>query len=509
MHKNARIFQKIAQWNPYCILKCNKIVLRGKSTRSILKSHEKLIINPTDAGYEFASSLLHSGQLVSFPTETVYGLGANALNDSAVKKIFSAKDRPYSNPLIVHILDSNHAIELTDMKDAELELFNKLGDKFWPGPLTIIVKASNIIPSIITAGTGNIAIRIPSHPIARSLLQASKLPIAAPSANRYGHVSPTLCSHVLTDLGHKNIHVINGEYEFENENEHENVNENEYEYEYGYARDKFSCEFGIESTVIKIDCNNDNDSDDILSRGTVTIHRHGAIAQSQIQEIIDIYNKNKNINSSIHLSKVKQKWDVLSINQYKKHTNSSSNSSSNSALIGEVSPGQSITHYSPTLPCYIYNDNENNKNVEFQFSKQDLTSTVILDFNQKLKKILKNDIKEVLSYKDLSSNGSYKYACKILFDSLRWAEIQKNAKYILLVNPTITTTTTTSESKEKTKMKIKMMGDEFYDDYKGEFGNQNSNSNSSTNTNTYTNFIQGLQDRIYRACSGRFATVNT
>ncbi|NSW91256.1 MAG: threonylcarbamoyl-AMP synthase [Firmicutes bacterium] len=155
----------------------------------------------------YAAEIIKNGGLVAFPTETVYGLGANALNSEAVKKIFKAKGRPLDNPLIVHIAD----IKSIDKLVVEMPCgVQKLIDKFWPGPLTLVFKKSPVIPDEITAGLDTIAIRMPSHPIALALIKEAGLPIAAPSANSSGRPSPTLASHVLEDLSGKINLIIDG-----------------------------------------------------------------------------------------------------------------------------------------------------------------------------------------------------------------------------------------------------------------------------------------------------------
>ena len=132
-----------------------------------------------------ASRLLHAGELVAFPTETVYGLGANALNKDAVLSIFAAKGRPADNPLIVHIWDPAQLEDLCTIPDGA----SLLMERFWPGPLTILMPRKETIPLEVTAGLPTVAIRMPSHPVAASLLKACGLPIAAPSANRSGKTS--------------------------------------------------------------------------------------------------------------------------------------------------------------------------------------------------------------------------------------------------------------------------------------------------------------------------------
>jgi len=135
---------------------------------------------------------------VAFPTETVYGLGANALDATAVQRVFAAKDRPAINPLIVHTLDRDSARGLSRDWPPTAEALARV---FWPGPLTLVLHRREHIPDIVTAGGETVALRVPDHPIARALLTAAQRPIAAPSANRSGAVSPTLADHVLEGLG--------------------------------------------------------------------------------------------------------------------------------------------------------------------------------------------------------------------------------------------------------------------------------------------------------------------
>lgn len=145
----------------------------------------------------YAANILKSGGLVAFPTETVYGLGANALNELAVKGIFAAKGRPADNPLIVHVA---HKCQVGSLISHTSNIAEKLMDKFWPGPLTLIMPKSNIIPPIITAGLETVAIRMPSHPVALALIKKAGIPVAAPSANTSGRPSPTKAEHVIDDL---------------------------------------------------------------------------------------------------------------------------------------------------------------------------------------------------------------------------------------------------------------------------------------------------------------------
>lgn len=146
---------------------------------------------------EEAANALRKGEIVAIPTETVYGLGADALNPGAVEKIFKAKGRPSDNPLIVHIADREWVERLTRSIPEKALL---LMDKLWPGPLTLVMRKSSIIPGIITAGLDTVAIRMPEHPVARELIRLAGVPVAAPSANVSGRPSTTTAQHVIDDL---------------------------------------------------------------------------------------------------------------------------------------------------------------------------------------------------------------------------------------------------------------------------------------------------------------------
>lgn len=159
-------------------------------------------------GVEKAAEILRQGGLVSFPTETVYGLGADATNDRAVAGIFAAKGRPSFNPLIAHVADVETAKRYVEWSDTA----QKLADAFWPGPLSLVLplKPDSGVSGLVTAGLPSLAVRVPSHPVAHDLLSAFGGPIAAPSANPSGRISPTNAAHVIDGLGHKVDAVIDG-----------------------------------------------------------------------------------------------------------------------------------------------------------------------------------------------------------------------------------------------------------------------------------------------------------
>jgi len=155
-----------------------------------------------------SADALAEGRTVAFPTETVYGIGANALDESAIKKIFKAKGRPSDNPLIVHVTCVESVKEL--VKEIS-PVAQKLMDAFWPGPLTIIFKKSVAVPESVTAGLSTVAIRMPSHPVARDLIDLSGVPVAAPSANLSGKPSPTSGAHVIEDLNGRVDYIVVGD----------------------------------------------------------------------------------------------------------------------------------------------------------------------------------------------------------------------------------------------------------------------------------------------------------
>jgi L-threonylcarbamoyladenylate synthase len=154
-----------------------------------------------------AASILRAGGLVAFPTETVYGLGAHALDEAAVARIFAAKGRPQTNPLIVHVPDTAAARQLVaDWPVAA----DRAAAAFWPGPLTLVLPKRAHVPAGVTAGLDTVAVRVPSHPLALALLGAAGLPVAAPSANRFTRVSPTTAEHVARGLGDRVDLIIDG-----------------------------------------------------------------------------------------------------------------------------------------------------------------------------------------------------------------------------------------------------------------------------------------------------------
>ena len=190
-----------------------------------------------------AAEEIKSGNVIGLPTETVYGLGADALNEKAVLKIYETKERPVFNPVIVHVYDIN---ELEKYAENIPDEAYKLSEKFSPGPLTFVLKKKKIIPDIVTSGNDSVGLRIPSHKLFREVLKETKLPIAAPSANRSGRISPTSAEDVLSELEGRINYILDGG----------------------------TCEIGIESTIISF-----LDED-------VKILRHGFITKEDIEKVI-------------------------------------------------------------------------------------------------------------------------------------------------------------------------------------------------------------------------------
>ncbi|MEO7412866.1 MAG: L-threonylcarbamoyladenylate synthase [Opitutaceae bacterium] len=149
---------------------------------------------------------LQAGELVAVPTETVYGLAANALDARACQKIFKAKGRPANDPLIVHLADARDLARLAIPNPPAL----RLAKKFWPGPLTLVLPKTALIPDVVSAGLPSVAVRVPAHPLFRRLLKLAGIPLAAPSANRFGYISPTTAAHVQEGLGEKIAHILDG-----------------------------------------------------------------------------------------------------------------------------------------------------------------------------------------------------------------------------------------------------------------------------------------------------------
>ena len=201
--------------------------------------------HPDSAVIAQAAAAIARGDLVAFPTETVYGLGADATNPDAVARIYAAKGRPAWNPLIAHVADVASAQALASHWPQHAD---RLAERFWPGPLTLVVPKNGRVPDVATAGLPAVAVRVPSHPVALALLRAARTPIAAPSANRFTQVSPTTADHVRTSLGDRIPLILDGG----------------------------ACEVGIESTVVD------------LTQATPRVLRPGMISRIELERALGV-----------------------------------------------------------------------------------------------------------------------------------------------------------------------------------------------------------------------------
>ncbi|HEX4824740.1 MAG TPA: L-threonylcarbamoyladenylate synthase [Candidatus Polarisedimenticolaceae bacterium] len=216
------------------------------------------ILTPTADNVRRAADALRRGELIGLPTETVYGLAANAFDAAAVARIFAAKERPSFDPLIVHVvrpegplerevlggLEDIGVVSVKGLPQLARERADVLLRKFWPGPLTLVLPRGKKIPDLVTSGLDTVAIRMPSHPVAQALLKAAEIPLAAPSANRFGRISPTTAAHVVEELGER----------------------------VGIVLDGGACTVGVESTVVAIS-----------PSGALTLLRPGGIAAEAIE----------------------------------------------------------------------------------------------------------------------------------------------------------------------------------------------------------------------------------
>jgi L-threonylcarbamoyladenylate synthase len=197
-----------------------------------------------------AVELLRKGEIVALPTETVYGLAADALNPIAVARIFEAKERPRFDPLIVHLPSRDWLERIADVPEHNGQLISKLADRFWPGPFTMVLPKRQIVPEIVTAGLDAVALRISAHPVFSEIIQLFGKPLAAPSANRFGRISPTTAQHVLDELDVRIRLII----------------------------DAGPTEHGIESTIVRAGA----DRIDILRRGPITAEQLSEFAKIKL-----------------------------------------------------------------------------------------------------------------------------------------------------------------------------------------------------------------------------------
>lgn len=254
---------------------------------------ETRIFGTSEEDIQQAAEIIKNGGLVAFPTETVYGLGADALNPEAVGKVYAAKGRPSDNPMIVHISPKDDLTKLTCGITDDMKL---LMDAFWPGPLTMVVPARAIVPRVTTGGLDTVAVRMPSDPVAAALIEKSGVPIAAPSANLSGRPSPTSARHVMDDLDGRIDAIIEGD----------------------------NCKVGIESTVVD------------MTGEIPSILRPGIITKSQLSKALG---KNVEIDPALT-----QKPEMVKTGGLLE----------TSSDFRPKSPGMKYKHYAPKAEMIIY-----------------------------------------------------------------------------------------------------------------------------------------------------------
>ena len=354
------------------------------------KMHRALVVKANQKGLSSAIERIRSGGIVAFPTETVYGLGGNALDEKAIEMIFKIKSRPFTDPLIVHVFDTSAALKYVHVQGKVRIIFDVLSKNFWPGPLTIVLKQKTIVPMLVSANTGFIGVRVPSHPIARKLLDYCGLPIAAPSANRFGHVSPTCSQHVLDDLGEHEILILD-----------DDINN--------------LCDIGIESTVIKI-VDETIDNRPFQDKQSLIILRKGGISEDDIRVTLD--------NASL--------FEVPIISEFSKENESQKFLSLNS--IHHEAPGQLLTHYAPNIESWLVESfrisNAISKNSLVEPVKNKvfvLKDCVVIDFKGGFLSFKPY----VKAYCDLSPDGNIQEAAHNLYKCLRWTETTK-ASHLLI-----------------------------------------------------------------------------
>ena len=349
------------------------------------------LLDTSPESIALAGQRLREGRLCAFPTETVYGLGANALDEVAAKRIFEVKGRPPTDPLICHVLRLEQAEELWAIGQKEMDVAKALS-VMWPGPLTVVANASAKVPEAVTGSSGFVGVRIPNHPVAQALLQAASVPVAAPSANLFGHVSPTCAQHVMGDLALRDqtLTVIDGG----------------------------RCSVGIESTVVKI-----------VSQHRIEVLRRGCVTQNQVRAAL-------------------QSAGIDDCEVIVRDTRSKATAKSHS--LPQDGPGQLLTHYSPNIPAFLVNPSGLPLNVEGSNNSwvlhvdggsmsmarpDDENGTMriagvkiaVIDFDG----ILASLEGSAMAYRSLSATGDGDEAAAAAFDCLRWSENVDGAEAVI------------------------------------------------------------------------------
>ena len=367
-----------------------------QNQRDILKYQELIknenvlsrLYEPTDENILQCAEYIKKGGIVGMPTETVYGLAANAFDVDACFKIFEYKGRPLTDPLIVHVSSIEMAKKIIIINKEIEQLFILLTKKFWPGPLTIVLPANlELLDTKILANKDTVGIRFPKNDIAKKLIEYSGVPIAAPSANKFCHISPVNPYHVFEDFKEFPVKILNG----------------------GVS------DFRMESTVIKI----------CYEEKKILIFRLGAVSPDEIRKLLDSDDNFKNYKIEALAKKVKiSTEDLKKIHQEK--------GNDNSVTINQDAPGQFLKHYSPKLETYLYSGDD----IQDYLAQIEINDKMIfIDYKEIMKKkyLGKKGIKEN-NFLELSKEGDANIAMKNFYDYLHEAEKYPEMKYIIIID---------------------------------------------------------------------------
>ena len=346
------------------------------------------LYDPTEENIHKCAEYIKNGGIVGMPTETVYGLAANAFNVEACYKIFQYKRRPVTDPLIVHVSSIEMAKKIIIINQEIEELFNLLIKNFWPGPLTIVLKANlNLLSTKILAGNDTVGIRFPVNKIANKLIEYSGVPIAAPSANKFSHISPVNPFHVFEDFKEFPVKILNGG----------------------------TSKFCMESTVMKI----------CYEEQKLLIFRLGAVSPDDLKKVLDTDDKFKNYKIECLAKKIKISNEELKKIKEEK-------AQDNNLTVNQDAPGQFLKHYSPKLETYLYSGDDIKEYLE-EIKLND--KIVFIDYKEimKSKFIGKKGIKEN-NFLELSKEGDATKVMQNFYNYLHLAEKMEGMQYIIIID---------------------------------------------------------------------------
>ena len=346
------------------------------------------LYDPTDENIRKCAEYIKNGGIVGMPTETVYGLAANAFNVEACYKIFEYKGRPLTDPLIVHVSSIEMAKKIIIINQEIEELFNLLIKNFWPGPLTIVLKANlNLLSTKILAGNDTVGIRFPVNKIANKLIEYSGVPIAAPSANKFSHISPVNPFHVFEDFKEFPVKILNGG----------------------------TSKFCMESTVMKI----------CYQEKKLLIFRLGAVSPDDLKKVLDTDDRFKNYKIECLAKKIKISNEELKKIKEEK-------AQDNSLTVNQDAPGQFLKHYSPKLETYLYSGDDIKEYLE-EIKLND--KIVFIDYKEIMKNKFmgKKGIKEN-NFLELSKEGDATKVMQNFYNYLHLAEKMEGMQYIIIID---------------------------------------------------------------------------